>query len=293
MADERVCMDGYNAKQKWLLLVKGIIVGFGAIMPGISGGTLCVAFGMYKPLIEVFSKPREGLKKYWMILSLFIVGIAVGFIGLSGVAGWLMGKNSNAVTCAFIGFVIGTFPELWRDAGQEGRRRSSFTALIAGFIIMLVLLVFLKSSASMSLKPDIRGFFLCGIMWGLSFVVPGLSSSTLLLFFGLYQPMLDGISSFSVKVLIPLSAGAGLCLAVLPRGVNAAYERFYSSISHCVLGIVAATTVMIFPDFRTGAVNLILYAVCIIGGAAVSYIISKACSNLECSPEPSEKTAVN
>lgn len=271
MADERVCMEGYNAKQKWLLLVKGIIVGFGAIMPGISGGTLCVAFGMYKPLIEVFSKPREGLKKYWMILSLFIVGIAVGFIG----------------------FVIGTFPELWRDAGQEGRRRSSFTALIAGFIIMLVLLVFLKSSASMSLKPDIRGFFLCGIMWGLSFVVPGLSSSTLLLFFGLYQPMLDGISSFSVKVLIPLAAGAGLCLAVLPRGVNAAYERFYSSISHCVLGIVAATTVMIFPDFRTGAVNLILYAVCIIGGAAVSYIISKACSNLECSPEPLEKTAVN
>ena len=99
-------MEGYNAKQKWLLLVKGIIVGFGAIMPGISGGTLCVAFGMYKPLIEVFSKPREGLKKYWMILSLFIVGIAVGFIGLSGVAGWLMGKNSNAVTCAFIGFVM-------------------------------------------------------------------------------------------------------------------------------------------------------------------------------------------
>lgn len=46
MADERVCMEGYNAKQKWLLLVKGIIVGFGAIMPGISGGTLCVAFGI-------------------------------------------------------------------------------------------------------------------------------------------------------------------------------------------------------------------------------------------------------
>ncbi len=63
MADERVCMEGYNARQKWLLLVKGIIVGFGAIMPGISGGTLCVAFGMYKPLIEVFSKPRERLEK--------------------------------------------------------------------------------------------------------------------------------------------------------------------------------------------------------------------------------------
>ena len=59
MADERVCMEGYNAKQKWLLLVKGIIVGFGAIMPGISGGTLCVAFGMYKLSLIHISEPTR------------------------------------------------------------------------------------------------------------------------------------------------------------------------------------------------------------------------------------------
>ncbi len=83
-----------------------------------------------------------------------------------------MGKNSNAVTCAFIGFVIDSFPELWRDAGQERRRRSSFTALIAGFIIMLVLLVFLKSFSFNESKAGYKRIFSCGIMWGLSFVVP-------------------------------------------------------------------------------------------------------------------------
>ena len=36
-----------------LWFLEGIIVGFGAIMPGLSGGTLCVAFGMYLPLIWV------------------------------------------------------------------------------------------------------------------------------------------------------------------------------------------------------------------------------------------------
>lgn len=81
-------------KAKWnriiqglLWILEGIIVGFGAIMPGISGGTLCVAFGMYKPLIDVLSEPRINVRKYWKMLGLFVLGGAVGFIGLSGLAG--------------------------------------------------------------------------------------------------------------------------------------------------------------------------------------------------------------
>lgn len=284
--------DKYNAKYKLFLLIKGIIVGFGAIMPGISGGTLCVAFGMYKPLIEVFSKPKQGLKRYWIILSVFIFGVGLGFIGLSGAAGWLMGKNSSAVTCAFIGFVIGTFPELWKDAGQEGRPKSSFTALISGFIIMLLLLMLIKRSDSINLKANTLGFILCGIMWGISFVIPGLSSSTLLLFFGLYQPMLDGIAALSLKVLFPLAIGVIICLTILPKGVNAAYKRFYSVISHSVLGIMAATTVMILPDFRVGITDLMIYALCIIGGAVGSYFISRACSKLEYTQNLTENAAV-
>ncbi len=46
-----------------LLALKGAFVGFGAIMPGISGGTLCVAFGMYQPLIEVFFPPQASPAK--------------------------------------------------------------------------------------------------------------------------------------------------------------------------------------------------------------------------------------
>lgn len=44
----------------WLL--EGVVVGFGAILPGISGGTLCVAFGMYRPLIETLSSLKTGIK---------------------------------------------------------------------------------------------------------------------------------------------------------------------------------------------------------------------------------------
>ena len=79
-----------------LWLLEGVIVGFGAIMPGVSGGALCVAFGMYKPLIGILSDPKTSIKKHWKMLGVFLLGGAIGFIGLSGVADWLMLKNSQA-----------------------------------------------------------------------------------------------------------------------------------------------------------------------------------------------------
>lgn len=75
----------------WLLwLLEGVVVGFGAILPGVSGGTLCVAFGMYRPLIGLLSSPKHGLKQYGLMLGIFLLGAAVGFVGLSGLAAVLV-----------------------------------------------------------------------------------------------------------------------------------------------------------------------------------------------------------
>lgn len=267
------------------LVFKGILVGFGAIMPGISGGTLCVVFGMYRPIIETLSNPINGLKKYWLRLFSFVFGAGVGFVGLSGIAGKLMEMNSTAVTCAFIGFVLGTMPDLWKDAGKEGRGKGSYISAICGFVIMMTVLLSLKSFSSVNMKPDILGFLFCGVMWGLSFVIPGISSSTLLLFFGLYKPMLDGISHLSLYTLIPLGVGMGACLLILPRFVNKAYEKHYSVISHTIFGIVIATMVMILPDLNSFKNALFLNVGCIVGGALLSFILSLICSKL---PTPEE-----
>ena len=42
-----------------ILILQGAIVGTGAILPGISGGVLCVAFGIYKPMMELFQRLIE------------------------------------------------------------------------------------------------------------------------------------------------------------------------------------------------------------------------------------------
>ncbi len=264
-----------------ILALKGILVGFGAIMPGISGGTLCVAFGMYDHLIGLLSRPRETLKKHWGKLLIFILGAGVGFIGLSGLAGALMEANSSLVTCVFIGFVIGTMPGLWQGAGEKGRGTSSYVSLVCSFAVMLAVLVFLRSADGIEVTPNILSFFFSGIVWGISFIVPGLSSSTLLMFFGLYRPMLIGISRLAPSVVLPLGLGFGLCMLLLPRAVSALYKSRYAEASHAIIGIVAASMIMIFPvDVISSLSGAASAFACVCGGAVVSYCSDKICSRL-------------
>lgn len=264
-----------------VLLFKGALVGFGAIMPGISGGTLCVAFGMYQPIMNLLSHPFKELKKNGVNLFFFILGGGLGFIGLSGLAALLLEKDSTAMICAFIGFIIGTIPDLWHDAGKQGRKGSSYASMAIGFAVLLAILLSVRASDGISVQPDIWGFLICGVLWGLSFVVPGLSSSTLIIFIGLYQPMLDGISALSMPVLIPLAIGAGACLLALPRAVNAAFDKWYSQLSHAIIGIVLASTVTIIPmEMFDSAKSILLGVVYIILGAVVSYFLTKLCNKL-------------
>lgn len=270
----------------WLLwFFEGAVVGFGAILPGVSGGTLCVAFGMYRPIIQTMSDIRTGIKKHGAMLGIFILGAAVGFIGLSGLAAALLEKNTALVTCAFIGFILGTFPDLWKDAGAEKRTKASFVSLAVCFLVMLGVLAVFKTQLSITVAPNVGGYLLCGLLWGLSFVVPGLSSSSLLLFFGLYQPMLEGISGLDMSVLIPMGIGMAACVVLLSKAVGAAYRKYYSIVSHGVLGIVAATAVMIFPawdgSLSSGAVRLLF----ILGGAALSYMFTCICNKIKAGNE--------
>lgn len=274
-----------NQKMSWgkllLWIIEGAFVGFGAILPGVSGGALCAVFGMYRPLIETIANWKTGLKKYGFMLAVFVVGVGIGFVGLSGIVEMLLEKNTTLVTCAFVGFIAGTFPQLWRDAGEKGRAKKDVVALVIGFAAMLAVLYLLKSQSSVTIAPNMVGYIFCGVLWGLSFIVPGLSSSSLLLFFGLYQPMLAGIAGFDFAVLIPMGIGMAACVLLLSRAVNWAYQKSYALISHTVMGIIIATAVMILPAWEATAGGIAAYLVCIVGGAAASYGFTALCEKID------------
>ena len=272
-------------KKNWgkllLWIIEGAFVGFGAILPGVSGGTLCAVFGMYRPLIETLADWKTGLKKYGFMLIVFVIGVAIGFVGLSGLVEMLLEKNTTLVTCAFVGFIAGTIPQLWRDAGSQGREKKDLATLGVCFVVMSVILYLLKSNTTVTIAPNMLGYVFCGVLWGLSFIVPGLSSSSLLLFFGLYGPMLAGIAALDFAVLVPMGVGMAACVLLLSKAVDWAYQKKYALVSHGVLGIIVATAVMILPAWEATFGGIAAYIVCIAGGAATSYGFTRLCDTID------------
>ncbi len=267
--------------QAILWVVQGFIVGMGAILPGVSGGTLCYAFGIYDQILEVLSDPFRGIKKHWKMLIFVVLGGGLGFVGFAGVTNLLLNWNQNVVLCVFVGLILGTLPDIWKDAGKEGRGKGSLIALVVSFVAITLLFYLFKNVWSLTITPGAVGWILCGLLWGLSFIVPGFSSSTLLLFFGIYEAMSAGISSFDFSVLIPLGLAMLATLLLFSRLMKFVFDRFFAVISHCVLGFVVATTLMILPSFRTSAINLLIYAACILSGGVASYFFTLLCNKIK------------
>lgn len=268
-----------------LWVIQGCIVGIGAILPGVSGGTLCYAFGIYDQLLEVLSSPFKGIKKHWKMLIFVGIGGALGFVGFAGVTEWLLSVNEAVVLCVFVGLIAGTIPDLWREAGEKGRGKASIISLVISFVAITAVFYVFKNVWTLTIEPGLVGWLICGLLWGLSFIVPGFSSSTLLLFFGIYEQMSHGISHLDFSVLIPLGCAMLATLLLLSKLMKLVFDKYHSVASHCVMGFVIATTIMILPSFSTSIGNIISYVVAIISGAVVACFFGVFCNKIKSSAE--------
>ena len=276
--------------QALLWIVQGFVVGIGAILPGVSGGTLCYVFGIYDQVLEILTNPIKGIKKHWLMLIFVGIGGGIGFVGFAGVAEALLRWNTPLVLCAFIGLILGTLPELWHDSGKKGRNGYSILAFCISYVAITALFYCCEHIWSISIPQNILGFAICGVIWGLSFIIPGFSSSTLLLFFGIYGPMSAGIKSLDFAVVIPLGIAMLATLLLLSRAMKTAFEKIHSIASHSVMGFVLATTVMLITVTEDGSASIIesfsganipIFIACIIGGAVASFFFSMICKKMK------------
>jgi putative membrane protein len=257
-------------------ILKGAFVGLGAVLPGISGGVLCVVFGIYKTIMEFLADPFKKFKTHFPILLPYGIGVIVGFLGIAKVLSFLLDKYPAPSVCVFIGLIVGMLPSLFREAGEKGRTKGSYIAFIVAMILVFALLIGLQI-LSVSIEPNFVWYLFCGFCLALSVIAPGMSFSTLLMPLGLYQPFVDGIGSFDFGVLIPAGIGALLTVILFAKAVNMLFEKQYSIAFHAIVGVVIAATVMIIPfaSFAASVVSAIINTVCIAVGVVAALALDK------------------
>ena len=241
-----------NQKNNWNLIsflirmLQGCLIGLGAVLPGISGGVLCVIFGIYKPVMEFLAEPFRTYKTHLPKLFPVILGGAVGFLGVANVLSFFLEKYPAPSVCLFVGLIGGMLPSLLREAGEQGREKNDYLSMSIAMVVVFVLLMWLKIF-SIDIRPGFVWYVFCGFCLALSVIAPGMSFSTLLMPLGLYEPFVSGIGHMDVSVLLPGGIGGLATVILLSKAVNELFYRHYSIAFHAIVGIVIAATVMIIP----------------------------------------------
>lgn len=257
-------------------VLQGSLIGVGAVLPGISGGVLCVVFGIYKTVMELLAAPFKNFKTHVPKLLPIILGVVIGFLGIANILSVFLEKYPSQSICVFVGLISGMVPTLFKEAGKQGKNKTSFFALLIAMQLTFILLISLKIF-SVEIAPNFKWYLFCGFCLALSIIAPGMSFSTLLMPLGLYEPFIDGIGNMRLNVVMPGGIGAVLTLIVLSKAVNFLFDRYYSVAFHGIIGIVIAATIMIIPftSFTITVAGLIINIICISAGVVFSKMLDK------------------
>ena len=92
----------------------GILMGFGAILPGVSSGVFCVIFGIYEKLVNSIINFFKDFKTNF----LFLFPI-VGVVLFGNVIKYFFSLYKFQACYAFIGLILGTIPSLFKQASTN------------------------------------------------------------------------------------------------------------------------------------------------------------------------------
>ncbi len=94
----------------------GAVFGIANVIPGVSGGTMLVAFGCYDKVCGALALDFKEIKKNIKFLIFFAIGAALGIVGFSNIITWFFEKFPTETYMFFIGLILGSIPLIIRNA---------------------------------------------------------------------------------------------------------------------------------------------------------------------------------
>ena len=262
--------------ERWLRdLLCGVLIGAGAILPGVSGGVLAVVFDIYRPLMETLTHPRAAIPRYWKWFIPLGLGWCLGFLGFAKGIAAAIHVSSTVTTWLFIGLIVGTVPALFREAGKEGRSAGSWVSMAVCALAVFFSLFYVGKVICVTVEPNFWWYNFCGALGGMSVVIPGMTSSSVMMALGLYQPMLEGLARLDLLVLSACLPGMILTILLLARLVSWFFRRHYDIAFHGILGIVLASTLVIIPTTYSRPAEVLWSVVCCLGGFALAFFMAR------------------
>ena len=247
--------------------IKGIAIGAGAILPGISSGVLCVIFGIYEKLLDCVLNFFKNVKKNFIFLFPIALGVFCGVLLFGNILKYVFYAFPVQSKFLFIGLILGSVPALLKKACTNQVFKFKYLVYLLMSFFIGVLLVFLENKLNISSATNEYSYLFIafsGFLMSAGVIIPGISSTLILMLLGIYDAYLISISSLYLPFLIPL--GIGLCVGsiICMRLVKFLLDKFHAQTFFCIIGFTLGSIFVIYPGISfdieglTGILCLIL-----------------------------------
>jgi putative membrane protein len=246
----------------------GVLMGLANLVPGISGGTMLLAAGIYPRFIRSVAEISTFRFRMRSIVLLACVGVGAvaAIVTLAGTVKDLVVYHQWIMYSLFIGLTLGGVPLLWKMVKPADS--TVVVASIAGILAMVGLVVFHGSPGASDESISEAGgtaamamLLLAGVAGGSAMILPGLSGSYLLLVLGQYVVILGAIATaadaasardwaaaaVTLKVIVPVGVGVIVGIVGVSNVVKLCLDRFPRATLGFLLGLLLGAVVGLWP----------------------------------------------
>ena len=274
-------------------VLKGMVIGIANVIPGVSGGTMAVAMGIYDKMIHAITHVFKEFKKSLKVLLPILIGMVISIVAASKGIEWMYAVIPIQTTGLFIGLIVGGLPSVFKRIKGNKVKWGHILAMIVMFAIVLGLaFVTAENEADTSFTfLNVIKLLLAGVVASATMVIPGVSGSMMMMLMGYYHTIIGSISTLAdslvpfqtdgilgaCAILVPFAIGAVIGIVVIAKLIEMIFQKCPMYAYFAIIGLIAASPFAIIVVGVLGSAFpalTVLAAVTAVIAAAVGFVIA-------------------
>lgn len=252
--------------------IKGLFIGSGAILPGISSGVICMVVGLYEKLLDSILNFFKNIKSNFKFLFPIIIGIFIGIILFSSILSYCFNLIPCQIKSLFIGLLIGSIYVLSISTLHEEKNSKNHSNYISFFVCFFIGLglIYLENFIGIDNVPTLNQFsalflILSGFLMSIGIVVPGVSSTIILMFLGVYGTYLNALSMVNMTILFPMMFGASIGSIIFMKITQKLLNYYHSQTIFGIIGFSLGSIFILYPGYSFDIESFISIILLILG----------------------------
>ena len=234
----------------------GLIFGTANVIPGVSGGTMLVVFGIFDRLTDAISGIKRIFKNFPFLLT-FALGAGAGILVSAKVISQMFVSFGVQTNMFFIGLILGGIPLIYRLGTAEKKPKPlCIVPFVIAMAFVIALAVLEKLNIFSLTAETVEGFDLVfslkmagsAALAAVTMIIPGISGSFVMMLLGVYETIIGALSSFNFYVIIPFAIGAVVGIVVGAKLISMLIAKNRLMVYSALMGLVIGSVYAILPD---------------------------------------------